>query len=223
MRNHYRTSKPSACVRVCVFTCPPPLRQPSLRSPPSLPSPASDLLQPRSLPALPLSPPSLLKTREAPEDFLGQVVKHRVIQVKEPNARQAAEDRLGQVAQLIAAQRELPAGTHVVENTIFQCLDTLVAEVQISRLAGAGACAVQDAAGVCEKNAVAECTRHYFMKRLGRRLFPRHARVRGPDYIRITFGTMRSEEQGEKRQNDDDVFYLFLQKQNLGAKLHIYL
>ena len=129
-------TKPSACVRVCVFICPPPLRPPSLQSlsPSSLsrvPSPTT-AFAPRPLP---LSPPFLLKTREAPED------------------------RLGQVAQLIAAQREVPVGTHVVENTIFQCIDTLVAEDQMSRLFGAGACAVQDAAGVCEKTAGAEGTR----------------------------------------------------------------
>jgi hypothetical protein len=176
----------------------------------------------------PLSPPhSLLKAREAPEDRLGQVAQpiathindlkareapeDRLGQVAQPisrhinfrKAREAPEDRLGQAAQLIVIQIDTRAGTHVVENAIFQCRDTLVHEVQNSRLVGAGACAVQDAAGVCEKTAVAECTRHYFMKRLGPRVAPRHARVRGPDYIRITFGTMRSEEQGEKRHNQE--------------------
>ena len=76
-------TKPSACVRVCVFICPPPLRPPSLQSlsPSSLsrvPSPTI-AFAPRPLP---LSPPSLLKAREAPEDRLGQVAQLRVSQVK---------------------------------------------------------------------------------------------------------------------------------------------
>ena len=160
MRKTLQDTKPSACVRVRVFICPPLLRPPSLQSlsPSSLsrvPSPTT-AFAPRPLP---LSPPFLLKTREAPEYFLGQVAQPIVPQIEYMQSREAPEDRLGQVAQLIAAQRELPAGTHVVENTIFQCIDTLVAEVQISRLFGAGACAVQDAAGVCEKTAGAEGTR----------------------------------------------------------------
>ena len=196
-------------MRVCVFTCPSPLRQPSLRSPLSPPSPASHLLQPPSLPALSLPPPSLLKTREAPEDrlgqaaelipvqhdlthseasedSLGQVAQQIVVQIeahKVWSVCEAPDDRLGQVAQPIAVQTEVTAGSHVVENAISQCLDTLVVEVQCSRLVGAGACAVQDAAVVCGKAAGAEGARQ--------------------TSFRTTFGTICCEEQGEKRHNQE--------------------
>ena len=100
-------TKPSACVRVCVFICPPPLRPPSLQSlsPSSLsrvPSPTT-AFAPRPLP---LSPPFLLKTREAPEYFLGQVAQPIVPQIEYMQSREAPEDRLGQVAELIAVQIE---------------------------------------------------------------------------------------------------------------------
>jgi hypothetical protein len=100
-------TKPSACVRVCVFICLPPLRPPSLQSLSlsslsRVPSPTT-AFAPRPLP---LSPPFLLKTREAPEDFLGQVAQAIVPQIEYMQAREAPEDRLGQVAELIAVQIE---------------------------------------------------------------------------------------------------------------------
>jgi hypothetical protein len=143
-------------------------------------SPEDSLLQVAQLIAV---QSEVSKAREVPEDRRGQVAQQIVVQIEAPKVCETIEDSLGHVDQLIAGQIEGLAGTHAVENAISQFLDTLVVEVQNSRVFGTRAGAVQDAAGVCGKAAGPEGARQ--------------------TSFRTTFGTMRCEDQGEKRHNQE--------------------
>jgi hypothetical protein len=139
MRKTLQDTKPSACVRVFVFICPPPLRPPSLQSLSlsslfRVPSPTT-ALAPRpnhSLSCLPsysrLCPPPLFlpcaslfftpSLRSLPLSSLSRAPSPTTAIAPHPlspppsllQTRKVPEDRLGQVVQLIIVQTKVPAG-----------------------------------------------------------------------------------------------------------------